>query len=82
MAALLLATSSMAQTGQKRVVQLPGTTNNVVKALPTTPRKADVQKQRPVAKSVRNFLANHQKASVPKAPWQKKMAPQKVTGGK
>ena len=82
MAAFVLATSSMAQTGQKRVVQLPGTTNNVVKALPTTPRKADVQKQRTSAKAARNFLANHQKAAVPKAPWQKKMAPQKVTGGK
>ena len=82
MAALFVATASMAQPGQKRVVQLPGTAKTVVKKDKSMAPRAEMQKQCQSAKSARGLLVNHQKAGLPKAPWQKKMAPQKIEGGK
>ena len=81
MAAMMMATTGLAQTGQKRVVQLPGTTKGVVKEMKAQPRQADMQRQHRATQPLRNMLANRNQNSIPKAPWQRKMVNKKVTGG-
>ena len=82
MAAMMMATTGLAQTGQKRVVQLPGTTKGVVKEMKAQPRMADMQRQHRATPPLRNMLASRSQNSIPKAPWQRKMVNKEITGGK
>ena len=73
--ALFVVSTGLAQNGQQRVVQLPGTTKTVVKQAKVGSPKADMQRQRSAyaARSAREAFTNlHRKDGIPKAPWQMK----------
>ena len=81
-AALMLATSGFAQTGQKRVVQLPGATKTIVKETKATPKKAYMQRQIVGSLPLRESLKKRPSTGIPKAPWQRKAVNKEITGGK
>lgn len=79
-AALTMATSGFAQTGQKRVVGMPGTTKTIFKDAKATPKKAELQKQKSSPQVLRSQLKNRATTGLPKAPWQLKGMKKDITG--
>ena len=73
LAAIMMAGTSMAQTGQKRQVPLPGTTTSVVKLSPGTLPKAEWQRQQNGMSAMSQMLQNHEYDGFPQAPWQQKI---------